>query len=80
MKIVGSNIFCCLVMIFLSAPVFSEESQESVAAPVNCEQKAIDMGIEGEELDSFVADCELKNSEQSGAMEVEPEEMSVGEE
>lgn len=82
MKIIGSNIFCCLVMMCLSVPVFSEESQVSVAAAetVNCEQKAIDMDLQGEELDNFVADCEHKNSGQSesGSEELDPEEMPVG--
>ena len=59
MRFVGPLV-CCLVISVMPTYVNGEEAPVSEIAPASCEEQAIALGIEfAEEIESYIADCEL---------------------
>ena len=74
MKYVSTLFIFSLVIMTFSPMVNSEESQQPV---INCEQQAADLGLqEGEDFDSFVADCSIESAAAVGSEEISPEPLS----
>ncbi len=64
----------------MSFNVLADENQKSIvnAVAVDCNQQALDSGIEsGEELDSYIAECEMSNSESNSVEETFVDQESV---
>ncbi len=74
MKFVNSFFVCCLLVLTYSPIAYSEEESNEVN---DCRQQAVELGIqEGEEFDSFVADCLEGDSAAVGTEEASYEDLA----